>query len=126
LIAPLGSTTTPRKKRFGLVDNVIRPPGMLTTFCGWVRICVANVLKFPPVGDSETAGTLGTVKVAMIELPSVKLLVSDSTRSTVTGPESAVPKFSSTIVGEIVSPACMWEGTARPMTRSSGNGWAAT
>ena len=91
----------------GLVDKVTRPPGMLTTFCGWLRICLANVLKFPLVGDSETAGTFETVYVAMIELPRVKLLVSDSTRSTVTGPESAAPKFSSTMVGEIVSPACI-------------------
>jgi hypothetical protein len=80
---------------------------MLTTFCGWLRIALANVLKFPLVGDPETPGTLETVNVAIIELPSVKLLVSDSTRLMVTGPESAVPRFSSTMVGEIVSPACI-------------------
>ena len=59
----------------------------------------------------------------MIELPRVKLLVTDSTRSTVTGPESAVPRFSTTMVGLIVSPACIREGTASPIARSSGNAW---
>ena len=61
LIDPFGSTTTPRKYFLGLAGSVTAEPVMVTTLFGWLMMCFANVLKFPAVGVSDTAGTLSTV-----------------------------------------------------------------
>ncbi len=62
---------------------------------------------------------------AMIELPRVKLRVTEATRSTVTGPctsGSAVPRFSIWSCGMMVSPGSRLEGSASASARNSGKG----
>ena len=61
----------------------------------------------------------------MIELPRVKLLVTEATRSTVTGPCKlglAVPKFWIWIIGATVSPGDSFDGSARESPLNSGSG----